>query len=873
MRITSIALRNVRRFVDPARIEGIGSGLNVLTAPNEAGKSTFFDALHAAFFLSHRSWDATARGLQPKAGGDPEVEVTFEADGRTWTIRKTWSSAPARKSARLVCDGAAVAEGEAAETRLNALLGLDAGAAGPAGLLWVRQGLVGEPVEKKTREIEEAARRDIMTEVAGEVDLMTGGRRLEHALSACETFLSSQLTGSQKKPRAGSDLARAEAEVETLQARAQELSERAGKLARDLERRRAVRAELEQIEDRQALDRLRAQLAEAETALEEARERSGQVATAERTLAELEARLSARSGQAEALRVALEERAEADAALVGARAVLAEAQDAALAAVRDHQAAESALRQAEAAERKARDIATRVLRAEAARSAENRRRELGDRIEQAERLRGQIEALEARLAALPEAAVLERAVQAHRDLQAAEAAHARALPGFAVHRDPAARAEILRDGQPVPDGARQVLDAPVTLKIDGVGRIDIDPGALAGDAALDAAREAARRALAATGLPDLAEIARTEERRATLEAELREARARLAVLAPKGIADLRQELASLPEPAEGVDDLPDRATADRALAEAEAALARAAEAVAVSRARKDAAQQALARAEAQEKSAHERMERAKAALRSENPEAERARLDAEIAELRKAAERAQANLEELRRDAPDLALAQARAERARSAIENARQRAEVLKLELAALDTRIDLEAGEGIEEQLAFCRDDLARARDRLDRLRFEIAVHQRLRDALRAARDEAREAYVAPVLRELVPLVRMIWPDAEPEIDAETGMIRAIRRRGEAEDYDILSGGTREQLSLLVRLAFARLLAQKGRPAPVILDDAIVYTDDQRIEQMFDALTRQAQDLQIIVLSCRQRAFMALGGKAIAISHPSVA
>ena len=51
------------------------------------------------------------------------------------------------------------------------------------------------------------------------------------------------------------------------------------------------------------------------------------------------------------------------------------------------------------------------------------------------------------------------------------------------------------------------------------------------------------------------------------------------------------------------------------------------------------------------------------------------------------------------------------------------------------------------------------------------------------------------------------------------------------------------------------------------MILDDAIVYSDDDRIERMFDALTRQAQDLQILVFSCRQKAFRDLGGRSLAI------
>ncbi|WAC47231.1 hypothetical protein OVA03_10995 [Asticcacaulis sp. SL142] len=55
---------------------------------------------------------------------------------------------------------------------------------------------------------------------------------------------------------------------------------------------------------------------------------------------------------------------------------------------------------------------------------------------------------------------------------------------------------------------------------------------------------------------------------------------------------------------------------------------------------------------------------------------------------------------------------------------------------------------------------------------------------------------------------------------------------------------------------------MARNGRPAPVILDDALVYSDDDRIEKMFNALHRQAMDQQIIVFSCRQRAFSNLGG-----------
>lgn len=47
-----------------------------------------------------------------------------------------------------------------------------------------------------------------------------------------------------------------------------------------------------------------------------------------------------------------------------------------------------------------------------------------------------------------------------------------------------------------------------------------------------------------------------------------------------------------------------------------------------------------------------------------------------------------------------------------------------------------------------------------------------------------------------------------------------------------------------------------------PIILDDALVNSDDDRIIKMFTALTRVAVDQKIIVFSCLQMAFQDLGG-----------
>ncbi|MCW1932744.1 hypothetical protein [Pararhodobacter zhoushanensis] len=49
------------------------------------------------------------------------------------------------------------------------------------------------------------------------------------------------------------------------------------------------------------------------------------------------------------------------------------------------------------------------------------------------------------------------------------------------------------------------------------------------------------------------------------------------------------------------------------------------------------------------------------------------------------------------------------------------------------------------------------------------------------------------------------------------------------------------------------------------MILDDALVFTDDTRMEAMFNALHAQAADLQILVFSCRTRALRQLGGTVL--------
>ena len=66
-------------------------------------------------------------------------------------------------------------------------------------------------------------------------------------------------------------------------------------------------------------------------------------------------------------------------------------------------------------------------------------------------------------------------------------------------------------------------------------------------------------------------------------------------------------------------------------------------------------------------------------------------------------------------------------------------------------------------------------------------------------------------------------------------------------------LSGGTADQLYLAVRLAICRLLLPEG--APIVLDDALVMFDDERLQLALDLLHREAADRQILLFTCQSR------------------
>ena len=92
----------------------------------------------------------------------------------------------------------------------------------------------------------------------------------------------------------------------------------------------------------------------------------------------------------------------------------------------------------------------------------------------------------------------------------------------------------------------------------------------------------------------------------------------------------------------------------------------------------------------------------------------------------------------------------------------------------------------------------------------------------------------------------------DESFEVDINDDLQIAGRTsNGVTVPFDSLSGGTREQLSLIFRLSCSMIVAKDGG-TPLILDDTLGNTDPERLRSMGVALAKAAKECQIIIFSC---------------------
>ncbi|BBX29926.1 AAA family ATPase [Mycolicibacterium alvei] len=146
-------------------------------------------------------------------------------------------------------------------------------------------------------------------------------------------------------------------------------------------------------------------------------------------------------------------------------------------------------------------------------------------------------------------------------------------------------------------------------------------------------------------------------------------------------------------------------------------------------------------------------------------------------------------------------------------------------------------------------------------------LRVHRRaraaetLRSVMARHRDATRQRYADPFRLEVQRLGRLVFgEDFEVEVDSDLN-IRTRTVSGRTVPYESLSGGAKEQLAIVARLAGATMVAKEDS-VPVIIDDALGFTDPERLTKMGAVFDAVGGDGQVIVLTCSPERYAGVGG-----------
>ncbi len=819
MKLCALELEQFRKFDRPVRVAGLAEGLNLIAGPNEMGKSTLFAALQAVLFERHRSQAQSVKSLQPAGheGAAPRVALDFELGRKHYRIEKRFLRRP---SAELTLPDGRRLHGEPAEEALDALLAGGAADGQPDGrrgapeagalrsLLWVGQGQ-----SFALPEMLPDARGTLQTALDAELGEMLAGDHGTALIAALDRALQ-ELIYKAGRPRGRykqSDDARQAVQLEVVELEAGRIE-----LERDLNELEDVRADYERLHAEQSAGREEAELHELAARRDRLRVQRAELGEADADLkakrAELDKAVAEQSRSrtlAEDLAKALAERGQAAAAEPGARTA------------------------AEAAERLASEQTRRLEQLQAT-------------VDQTEQHRRG----------------LQRLAQAIRQRDDGRAALQAAASEVAFEIEPAALARVRVDGRPLgePGCSLRIVD-PLAIAIEGVGRIAVRPVVADRRRLQTSVRDAERqigRELEILGLRPPGPKARQLELGLT------------AAGTPGGVAT------GLGSPAEAP-SWPEAAAVETALAGAERQIGDLVAQVRPARRELDGAvedRHRQAAAHAQAAARLEQAERQLQQLRTELAAVEQAvdaaDLAARICALQGQIGGAEQRLRQLQEQASGESLEglEQRIAGLRQAVDSRTATLRERELVLERLRERIQVVSGGGLDERLAGARRRLDELKRECGQYRREVEALELLLRVLRDAERDAKERYLGPVVRRLRPYLQALFPGAELEVD-DAFAITAVARAGASEAFERLSEGTREQIAILARLAFAELLADQGRPAVVVLDDALVFSDDQRIEQMFEILARAGEKLQIIVLTCRERVFRGLAAHRLRLER----
>ncbi|MEZ5851799.1 MAG: AAA family ATPase [Hyphomicrobiaceae bacterium] len=873
MKIKAIRLSEVGRFSEPVAIEDLSGGLDVLAGPNELGKSTLLAGVKAALFDKHNSKKKEIEALRPYGGGAPLVEVDIESGGRLWRLRKRFLSQPMVELTPLA--GGPSFRGPEAEIEFGRILGTKEDD-GRFAMLWLSQkdsiaSFLPDKVDGGIQSIEDALAQEI-TSVAEGNAVSSVQREVRRQLGE---LLSSHATrrpiGEYRAAQAAHEVKRqAMAGVRTRHAAVTGL----------LDRLVVTRSDYERLASPELTAGRQARREAARSRLQDAKDAAARRDAAAVSLRAAESSLTQRRAAHEAFEASRREAQRLDGAIAESEAQLSELAGPLVEAdeaVRATVAQIRILRESgEALESERKGAAAAETRTQAAR----RIADLTASWRAASEARAQAETARTALNATKVTQSLVATAGAHsREIAVLRAQLAASAPRIGVRYRPGAEGAMSIGGKALEDGGWRLITEPTPIEIAGIGQLRIEPGTSSDcdeiRADLEAREAALEDLLQQAGVGDLAALEAALAERREIERTLSDATSKLAVLATHGLERLQAELAREQGKLAGT---PDEDALTRPLAEVDAELAQIRKAHAKRVEQLDEERQVVARL--RESIARLSARRDGDRKRREDIGAGLARiedLDAYATALARQAEDAESEANAVRRtltawsekapDAQGLQALEAEQAVAEADIANADRKLQELQLDIANIEGQLETARNEDIEARLAEASAELAAAAAEEKRFADEAAALTLLDRELSAIETSTRDRYLRPVIARLQPYLDVLLPDVVPVLAGGFGLDRIVRNERE-EALSRLSDGTQEQLAVLVRLAFARLFSDVGRSVPVVLDDALVYSDDARIARMFSVLEAASTHHQVIVFTCRETAFRGMRARQLSLA-----